>query len=62
MHMREMAEYNARESLRAAYLTSDPELRETFLKEAQKWLQEARLRGSKMPLPSADAIIAGRYL
>ena len=51
MHMREMAEYHARECWRAAYLTNDPECRERLLKEAQQWLQEARLRGSKMPFP-----------
>jgi hypothetical protein len=57
MHMREMAEYHARESLRAAYLTNDPECRERLLKEAQEWLQEARLRGSKMPLPENGATL-----
>ena len=56
MHMREMVEYHAKECVRAAYLTNDPECRGTLLDEAQKWLQEARLRGSTLPL-LADLIL-----
>jgi hypothetical protein len=42
-NLRELAEYHARESVRAAYLTNLSEYRETWLKVAQEWLDEARL-------------------
>jgi hypothetical protein len=48
-NLREMAEYHARESVRAAYLTNQPESREKWLKVAQEWMEEARLRGSTAP-------------
>ena len=54
--LREMAEYHARESVRAAYLTNDPECRGMLLSEAPEWLQEARHRGSTLPL-LADLIL-----
>ena len=57
MHMREMVEYHAKECVRAAYLTNDPECRGTLLDEAQKWLQEARLRGSKISPTVADLVV-----
>jgi hypothetical protein len=56
MHMMKMAEYHARESVRAAYLTNDPECRGMLLSEGQEWLQEARHRGSTLPL-LADLIL-----
>ena len=47
-NLRELAEYHARESVRAAYLTNQPESRERWLKVAQEWMEVARLRGSKV--------------
>jgi hypothetical protein len=41
---------------RLAYLTNDPECRGMLLSEAQEWLQEARHRGSTLPL-LADLIL-----
>jgi hypothetical protein len=40
----------------AAYLTNHPECRGMLLSEAQEWLQEARHRGSTLPL-LADLIL-----
>ena len=53
-NLRELAEYHARESVRAAYLS---EYRETWLKVAQEWLDEARLRGSKISPTVADLVV-----
>jgi hypothetical protein len=55
-NLRELAEYHARESVRAAYLTNLSEYRETWLKVAQEWLDEARLRGSKISPTVADLL------
>jgi len=44
--LREMAEYHARECVRAANLTDDAENRELLLKMAREWAQEAQRRGS----------------
>jgi len=55
-NLRELAEYHARESVRAAYLTNQPESRERWLKVAQEWMEVARLRGSKA-LTLADLIL-----
>jgi hypothetical protein len=55
-NLRELAEYHARESVRAAYLTNQPESREKWLKVAQEWVEVARLRGSKA-LTLADLIL-----
>ena len=54
-NLRELAEYHARESVRTAYLTNQPESRERWLKVAQEWMEVARLRGSKV-LTLADLI------
>jgi hypothetical protein len=56
-NLRELAEYHARESVRAAYLTNLSEYRETWLKVAQEWLDEARLRGSKISPTVADLVV-----
>jgi hypothetical protein len=56
-NLRELAEYHARESVRAAYLTDLSEYRETWLKVAQEWLDEARLRGSKISPTVADLVV-----
>ena len=55
-NLRELAEYHARESVRAAYLTNQPESRERWLKVAQEWMEVARLRGSHGPT-LADLIL-----
>jgi hypothetical protein len=55
-NLRELAEYHARESVRTAYLTNQPEYREKWLKVAQEWMEVARLRGSKA-LTLADLIL-----
>ena len=57
-NLRELAEYHARESVRAAYLTNLSEYRETWLKVAQEWLDEARLRGSKISPTVDDLVVA----
>ncbi len=56
-NLRELAEYHARESVRAAYLTNLSEYRETWLNVAQEWLDEARLRGSKISPTVADLVV-----
>jgi hypothetical protein len=60
-NLRELAEYHARESVRAAYLTNQPEYREKSLKWAQEWMEEARLRGSKVPT-LADLILGFEHI
>lgn len=57
----ELAEYHARESVRAAYLTNQPEYREKSLKVAQEWMEEARLRGSQGPT-LADLILGFEHI
>ena len=54
---RELAEYHATESVRAAYLTDLSDYRETWLKVAQEWLDEARLRGSTISPTVADLVV-----
>jgi hypothetical protein len=52
--LREMAEYHARECVRAANLTDDAENRELLLKMAREWAQEAQRRGSHASLHPDD--------
>lgn len=54
--LREMAEYHARECVRAANLTDDAENRELLLKMAREWAQEAQRRGSHACLPPEDLL------
>jgi hypothetical protein len=61
MSLMELAEYHARESVRAAYLTNQPEYREKSLKVAQEWMEEARLRGSQSPT-LADLILGFEHI
>jgi hypothetical protein len=61
MSLMELAEYHARESVRAAYLTNQPEYREKSLKVAQEWMEEARLRGSQGPT-LADLILGFEHI
>jgi hypothetical protein len=55
--LREMAEYHARECVRAANLTDDAENRELLLKMAREWAQEAQRRGSHACLPPDDSTL-----
>jgi hypothetical protein len=49
-----MAEYHARECVRAAKLTDDAENRELLLRMAREWAQEAQRRGSHASLHPDD--------
>ena len=49
-----MAEYHARECVRAANLTDDAENRELLLRMAREWAQEAQRRGSHASLHPDD--------
>ena len=49
--LREMAEYHARECVRAANLTDDAENRELLLKLASEWMQAATRQASTQTKP-----------